>query len=479
MKGRVIFGLTAGLAGLAFTLFPQIDLWVSGLFYRPDTGFFLADWTPVRLLRSAVPIITIVVLVFGAACLLARLLGRSSLFGCRFRVAVYLVLSLALGPGLVANTILKDHWGRARPSQVTQFGGSRDFTPALVPAAQCERNCSFVAGDPALGFYLVSLAFLVPTPRRRRLAEAAALGVGALLGFVRIAQGGHFFSDVVFAGLVIYASSYLLHRLIVANGFPAPGWVDRLAPALRGPTLRRFLASSAPAALAIILSIAFLDRPIARFFHAQSETLHSVFRFITQFGLAKWYLIGAAALWAGLHLAARLPRYAARAHRLDAYSYLPLFFFATLAAAGLVVDVLKGVFGRARPKLLFADGEYGFFFGSAHADYWSFPSGHTANAVAIALALFAIWPRFLPLYVVFALLVALSRIIITAHYLSDVIMGACVAVVTARYVAFVFACSGIPIAEAKAGILPPRPTLDWRDRLGLRVRQYPLKPPRS
>ena len=93
--------------------------------------------------------------------------------------------------------------------------------------------------------------------------------------------------------------------------------------------------------------------------------------------------------------------------------------------------------------------------------------------------IFAIWPRFLPLYVVFALLIALSRIIITAHYLSDVIMGAYVGVMVAGYVAFVFARSGISIAAAKAGVLPPRPALGWRDRLGLGVRQYPLNPPRS
>jgi lipid A 4'-phosphatase len=479
MRDRLVFGAMAVLAVLIFTVFPQIDLWVSGLFYRSGAGFFLADWTPVRLLRAIVPFITIAVLFFGTACVVTGLLGRSSLFGCTSRVAVYLMLSLAVGPGLVANTILKDHWGRARPSQVTQFGGSRDFTAALAPATQCERNCSFVAGDPALGFYLVSFALLVPSPRRRRVAEAAALGFGALLGFVRIAQGGHFLSDVVFAGLVVYASTYLLYRLIVANGFPAPGLVGRLAPILRGPPLRRFLLWSALTALAIVVSVVFFDRPVAQFFHAQSETLHRIFRFITNFGLAKWYLVGAAALWAGLHLAARMPRYAALAHRLDAYSYLPLYFFATLAAAGLAVDVLKGVFGRARPKLLFADGQYGFFFWSAHADYWSFPSGHTANAVAIAIALSAIWPRFLPLYVVFALLIGLSRIVITAHYLSDVIMGAYVAVVVARYVALVFERSGIGVAAAMTGALPPRPVLGWRDRFGLRIPQYPLNPPRS
>src|SRR6202007_2501046 len=110
------------------------------------------------------------------------------------------------GPGLVTNAILKDHWGRARPTQITEFGGTKAFTPALVPARQCERNCSFVAGHPALGFYLVSFGFLVPPPRRR-VVEAIAIATGALFGAARIAQGGHFLSDVVFSGLVVYAVS--------------------------------------------------------------------------------------------------------------------------------------------------------------------------------------------------------------------------------------------------------------------------------
>src|SRR6185369_3226250 len=148
-------------------------------------------------------------------------------------------------------------------------------------------------------------------------------------------------------------------------------------------------------------------------------------------------------------------------------SYLPLYGFAMLATPGLVADLLKGLFGRTRPKLLFADDRYGFTGLAFHPDYWSFPSGHTVNAVAIAIALYTIWPRFWPLCLVFAGLVAASRIILSAHYAGDVVMGVYVAAVVCTYVRFVFARSGISIEAARAGELQYPAPLSWRERLGL------------
>jgi lipid A 4'-phosphatase len=459
MNGRLAFAVVTGLAAILFSLFPQIDLWVSGLFYRPDAGFFLGSWLPVRVIYRAVPIITYATLLFAVISVLAGFLGRKRLLGCDGRAVAYLVLALAIGPGFLANTVLKDHWGRARPSQVTEFGGAKNFTPALdppifEPAVQCERNCSFVSGHAALGFYLVSFAFLVPLPRRR-YAIAAALALGGLFGIARIAQGGHFLSDVVFAGILVFATSWLLHRIVIVNGLRAP----RLS--------RRALVGTALAALAIVLCVMFVDRPAARFFHDQSDAVHEVFQFITLFGLSKWYLIGAALLWLGLHVAPRLPPFQSAAKRLEAWSYLPLYFFVSVAASGLAVDLIKILVGRTRPKLLFADDQFAFTGLASRADHWSFPSGHTANVVAIAITLTTIWSRLLPVAVVFAGLVAASRVIITAHYVSDVVMGAYIAVMVTRYVEFVFAQSGVPVAAAKAGSLPSRPKMPWRDRFGL------------
>ncbi len=453
MRTPLAFCLASGAALLLFTALPGIDLWFSGLFFHPDSGFFLADWPPVRLLFRSAPYLTGAFVLFAVAAGARHYFGQRTLLGCDARAALYLVLALAIGPGLLVNTILKDHWGRARPSQIVEFGGDKQFTPVLVPSRQCERNCSFSSGHAALGFSLVAFAFLPAERRRRRLAIACAVAAGSLLGLARIVQGGHFLSDVVLSGLLVTATSWLLHRLVMVPDWPtAPG--------------KRLALWAALTALAVILSVLFLDRPAALYFHAQSDQLHAVFRFITRFGVSTGYLVGGAIAFVALRIAARMQRFAAVADRLVAYSALPLFFFTSVAASGLAVDLVKIAFGRARPKLLFSNGEYYFGWWGTRSDVWSFPSGHTATAVAVALALSMIWPRYRVPAAIFAALVAASRIIITAHYVSDVVMGAFLAFAIVSYLRFVFAQSGIDLDAARNATPRPHPAMPWRRRLG-------------
>lgn len=202
----------AAATALLFWTFPGIDLWASGLFWRAGEGFFLRDFLPFKIVHEGMPYLTAAIgLVLVGFALWAWWRRRSR------RVALFLMLSLIAGPGLVVNTGLKDNWGRARPSQVVEFGGAKRFTPAPLVADQCGKNCSFVAGDPAMGFWLLSLAFLLPPPRRY-LAAAGAVALGAFFGLARIAQGGHFLSDVVFCGFAVAATAWLLHWLIVEKG---------------------------------------------------------------------------------------------------------------------------------------------------------------------------------------------------------------------------------------------------------------------
>ena len=452
-RGVAAYAAVFALAAAIFLLFPGIDLWTSGLFYRPEGHFFLGDWAPVRVIYRGVPyIVELVVIAVPALCLVA-LWRRRSAAALDTRAAAFLLLSLALGPGLLVNAVLKDHWGRARPAQVTEFAGTQHFTPALIPADQCARNCSFPAGHPAIGFYLVSFAFLVRNPRRRRVAEGAAIAAGALIGLTRIAQGGHFLSDVVFSGLLVYGTSWLLYRAIMVH--------DALRPLLERP---RLLAALFGTVLAAALSMTFVDRPVARFFHDGDPRVHAVFAVITKFGLSDAYLIVSSLLFLGLRIAAARTRDAARAPSLLLNAYRALFIFAVVAASGILTDVVKVICGRARPKLLFADNFYGFTWGATQADYWSFPSGHATTAAALATALFLLWPRGLPLYVAGALLVMASRIILDAHYTSDVIAGAAIGAATARAAWLVFAQTGLRL---RAGA--PRPAETSAQR-------YPLKP---
>jgi lipid A 4'-phosphatase len=492
----VVLSALALAAAALFALAPGLDLWASGLFYRAGAGgFFLADWGPVRFLYDVVPWVTQGVLLLSVAALAWRRLRGTALLGLDGRRVAFLLAALALGPGLLANTVLKDNWGRARPSQIVEFGGTRSFTPPLIPADQCERNCSFVAGHAAMGFYFVAFAFLVRDARRRWQAEAAALGFGALVGLVRIVQGGHFLSDVIWAGIVVYGTCWGLYVWIVErDGLDAPP-VRRLRTAVRQAAAQvpgglkllagrthgwLFLASSGTAA-AIAAAMAWIDRPAAIFFKARDDDLLALFRFITDFGLAEWYLVPSALLFAGLRLAARSGRFPSYAERLRAYADVPLFLFVSVAASGLTADLIKIAFGRMRPKLLFADGggaaAYGFSWWATRADHWSFPSGHATTIAAVMTALYFLWPRHVLAYAMIAVLVASSRIVVTQHYVSDVIMGGFVGVLVTVYVHEVFRRSHIDLSLAKRG-LPSRdrtaaPPPSWRVRFGL-----PAVPPK-
>ena len=207
--GRVLIVLAIA-AAVVFTAFPGIDLWVSGLFFRPGAGFYLKDsWWAVAIYES-IPIIAITVGA-GSLLLLVHNLVRGRQVGpLSSRFLLFMLVALAVGPGLVVNAGFKNNWGRARPRDVTEFAGEKTFTPALQLTDQCDRNCSFVAGHPSVVFWLAALGFAVAAGERRKriLLGAAALGLVAGLG--RIVQGGHFLSDVVFSGLAVFAVIWLL-----------------------------------------------------------------------------------------------------------------------------------------------------------------------------------------------------------------------------------------------------------------------------
>jgi lipid A 4'-phosphatase len=203
----VLAALTIAAAAL-FTLWPGIDLAVAGFFWR-ETSWLASDSRGVEGFRRLAAIIVFGIPIAAVLLwLLGRLLGRPG----GGRAALVLVLTLALGPGLVVNMGFKDYWGRARPAQITLFGKERTFTPALIPSDQCRRNCSFASGEAAMGFSLVVLALLAR--RRRWLALLPGLALGTALSVVRMAAGGHFLSDVVFGGLIAAAVAVAVYSLV-------------------------------------------------------------------------------------------------------------------------------------------------------------------------------------------------------------------------------------------------------------------------
>ena len=200
---------------MLFLVFPQVDLGVSALFHDPASGRFVSEGPILNLIRKGVPPILYASLVFITLLWLGdRFVPGPRMSRPSFRQVVFLFASLGLGPGLLVNAVFKEWWGRARPSDIEAFGGGAPFTPAWMITDHCATNCSFVSGHAALGFWTVALALLLPRPWRRP-AFAGALVFGAIVGGARIVVGGHFLSDVVFAGIMTVALTLWLHRTLV------------------------------------------------------------------------------------------------------------------------------------------------------------------------------------------------------------------------------------------------------------------------
>jgi len=210
---KIALGI-ALVVGLICAVDPQLDLDLSALAYDPKIDLFVVNAQPwVQHSRDAARVIITLLVLPAFLAIAGKLIfpgGRMLIEG---RAALFLVASLAFGPGVLTNLTLKDHWGRARPIDVRQFGGSERFTPWWDPRGDCPNNCSFIAGEPSGAFWTLAPAALTP-PELRPLAYGAAIVFGGAVGALRIAGGAHFFSDVAFAGVFMYLLIWLLHGLI-------------------------------------------------------------------------------------------------------------------------------------------------------------------------------------------------------------------------------------------------------------------------
>ena len=214
LRGAIAIGIAAAIV---FTLFPSLDLIVARMFLASPGHFVGQSSTLVTVLRNVFIVLFFGVLLVALAAIVAhRMRGRTIVPGLDQITALFVVVCLVAGPGLVTNLIFKDHWGRARPAKVSEFGGTQVFTPPLRPTNQCERNCSFVSGEASSSFALFYTAALA-WPQSGAVLLAIGTIAGLANGAVRMAQGGHFLSDVIFAGLFMALTVVLVHYVVFAS----------------------------------------------------------------------------------------------------------------------------------------------------------------------------------------------------------------------------------------------------------------------
>ncbi len=212
--GLAIALAIAALVGGVFAVYPQLDLQLAALFYDPATHSF-AGWNSNRVeyARAAATLLITLLVAPAFFAVLGKLFKPRRPMLITGRAALFLIATLALGPGVLANGILKQYSARMRPLDVAQFGGTERFTPRWDPRGPCPENCSFIAGEPSGAFWTLAPAALAP-PQWLLLASAGALLFGAAMGALRMASGAHFFTDIVFAGVLMFLVVWTVHGLI-------------------------------------------------------------------------------------------------------------------------------------------------------------------------------------------------------------------------------------------------------------------------
>src|SRR5271166_5959349 len=215
MKALIVYLALTALTLAIFALWPSLDLAVAHLFY--DGGGFIGHETLDRLARDFFRVTPFVVLALYVGLWFAKRNGVRLRWAPSGRAVAFLIATIAIGPGLIVNLGLKDHWHRPRPNQTQDFNGPNPFRPWYEDDGACRRNCSFVSGEAATGFWMVAPASVLPPPWRGP-AIVAAFAFGVCASLLRMAFGGHYLSDVLLGGLVTLIIIEIARMLLWPRG---------------------------------------------------------------------------------------------------------------------------------------------------------------------------------------------------------------------------------------------------------------------
>jgi len=247
----IALGLALVTASL-FGIHPELDLKLAALFYDATSKSFpLKLNTLAAIARDGAMWIAWALAAPAILALLAKLVRPDRPLLISGRAMVFLLVTLILSAGVLTNLTFKSYWGRPRPVVVTQFNGPDQFVAWWDPRGSCGRNCSFFSGEGATAFWTYAPAALAP-PAWRPLAYTAATLFGVTTSVLRMAFGGHFFTDVAAAGLVTFIMVWLAYAFIyrwpstrlsdqgieaalMRLGWPGYRWRQRLRGKETGP----------------------------------------------------------------------------------------------------------------------------------------------------------------------------------------------------------------------------------------------------
>jgi len=215
-NSNIIYYILILFFGCVFvTASPSLDLYISGIFYYGETQFVLQSFDLASIIFRDIllPLIVIYILILPIVGRFTKI--EKIFFNYRFslREIFLLWISQIICVLIFVNLVLKNFWGRARPNDVMELGGKEAFSPWFEISNACETNCSFVSGDASVGFSIIILYLIT----KKIVFLYTSVVIGFVFGLIRIMAGGHFLSDIFFAGIFIVILNIILFDLYKKN----------------------------------------------------------------------------------------------------------------------------------------------------------------------------------------------------------------------------------------------------------------------
>jgi lipid A 4'-phosphatase len=431
------------VAGLVIFALPSIDIGASAPFNTGKGAFYGADHPVIEGLRSVLTYGYIGLLVTAIVGTIIAVRLQAPWLGWRAPQWLLVASCLIVGPGLVANTIFKDNWGRARPREIVEFGGTKPFTRPLLLADNCESNCSFVSGEASSSFMML-YALAAAAPQYAVPLVAAGTAIGLASGLIRISQGGHFLSDVLFAGMFMALTALALRWLLLGKGQIIWRGAARSGRGMVVATMwtqfRAWTITSPIAAVAVLLApfavwIAAYPRhdlAASALFYIGNGRFSGMDNWLVE-AVRNAFIVGYFALCGLAILGAIIARRQGAPWLGWTFPRWTMVAACLVIGPGLIANLtLKQNWGRPRPtQVAEFNGKWPFVSalnpGGQCPRHCSFVSGEASSTFVSFYALAAAMPQYaVPIVAVgtvMGLATGLVRMIQGAHFLSDVIFA--------------------------------------------------------